>query len=67
MAVFDQAAAVEHQDAVGTGRRREAVGNGDRRAPFGDAALRTHCAGQQPQRDADALAAAVLRFRDGAA
>jgi DNA-binding MarR family transcriptional regulator len=36
-------------------------------APFGDAGLRTDCAEQQPQRDADALAAAVLRFRDGAA
>ena len=36
-------------------------------APFGDAALRTDCAEQQPERDADALAAAVLRFRDGAA
>jgi DNA-binding MarR family transcriptional regulator len=36
-------------------------------APFGDAGLRTDCAEQQPQRNADALAAAVLRFRDGAA
>lgn len=35
-------------------------------AAFGDAELRTDCADQQPQRDADALAAAVLRFRDGA-
>ena len=35
-------------------------------AAFGDAALRTDCADQSPQHDADALAAAVLRFRDGA-
>lgn len=32
-------------------------------APFGDAALRTDCEDQRPQRDADALLAAVLRFR----
>lgn len=35
-------------------------------AAFGDAQLRTDCPEQQPQRDAEALAAAVARFRDGA-
>lgn len=35
-------------------------------AAFGDAALRTDCAEQQPQHDVDALSANVLRFREGA-